>query len=102
MKTTTESDSPIQLDHENITFSPGTTVALQNLGRISLALLSAGLLICSLPSADIGFFGWIALVPLLIASADVGPVKAAGLGFVSGFAANFGIFGWLFEVPGFG
>lgn len=69
--------------------------------RILLVLISAALLVCALPKADIGWLGWIALVPLLLACHDAAPLPAAGLGLVTGVTASFGIYGWLFEVPGF-
>jgi len=69
--------------------------------RMLLALVSSGLLICSLPAPDIGWLGWIALVPLIVACQGLTPVKAGGLGLLYGIAASFGIYGWLFEVPGF-
>jgi len=71
------------------------------LARILLALLSAALLVCSLPQPDIGWLGWVALVPLLIACHGLPPKQAAGLGLVSGIVTSFGIYGWLFEVPSF-
>src|SRR6185436_6288127 len=70
--------------------------------RCTLALLSAGFLICSLPSPDIGWLAWIALVPLLIACNGVGPWRASAIGFVNGFVASFGIYNWLFQLPAFG
>lgn len=71
------------------------------LARAFLGLLSAALLICSLPLPDIGWFAWLALAPLIIACHGLKPLKAAGLGLVSGVVSGFGIYGWLFEVPGF-
>ena len=71
------------------------------LARVSLALLSASLLICSLPNPDIGWFGWMALIPLIVACQGLRPLHAAGLGLVTGIVASFGIYGWLFEVPSF-
>ena len=70
--------------------------------RAVLALLSAGLMICALPAPDIGWLAWIALVPLMIACDGVGPLRAAGIGFVSGFAAAFGIYNWMYQLPAFG
>ena len=67
-----------------------------------LAISSAGLLTCSLPSPDIGWFAWIALVPLLIACDGLMPLQAATLGFLSGMAANVMTYHWVFEVKGFG
>ncbi|MDF0644429.1 MAG: apolipoprotein N-acyltransferase [Nitrospira sp.] len=69
--------------------------------RVALSLLSAALLICSLPDPDIGWCGWVALVPLIIAIQGLGPRRAAGLGLLFGIASSFGIYGWLFEVPSF-
>ena len=71
------------------------------LARVMLAILSAALLIGSLPALDIGWLGWVALVPLMIALQGLQPVQAAGLGLVTGIVASFGIYGWLFEVPSF-
>lgn len=71
------------------------------LTRVLLALLSAALLICSLPDPDIGWLGWVALVPLMLACQGLRPRSAAGLGLMFGIAASFGIYGWLFEVPSF-
>lgn len=69
--------------------------------RGGLALLSAGLLVVSLPSPDIGWLGWCALVPLLLAIQGLRPGQAAALGLLTGIVASFGIYGWLFEVPSF-
>lgn len=68
---------------------------------ILLALTSAAFLICSLPQPDIGWFGWVALVPLIIAIQGLDPWRAAGLGLLFGIVSSFGIYGWLFEVPSF-
>ncbi len=69
--------------------------------RVGLALLSAALLVASLPSPDIGWLGWGALVPLLLAMQGIRPGQAAALGLLTGIFASFGIYGWLFEVPSF-
>lgn len=71
------------------------------LARVLLALLSAVLLICSLPSPDIGWLGWISLAPIMIACQGLNPLRAGGLGLIFGIASSFGIYGWLFEVPSF-
>src|SRR5512132_1097761 len=71
------------------------------LARFMLAVLSAALLIASLPAPDIGWLGWVALIPLLISIDGLRPLRAAGLGLVTGILASFGIYGWLFEVPSF-
>jgi apolipoprotein N-acyltransferase len=70
--------------------------------RATCALLSAGLLTCSLPSPDLGWLAWIALVPLLIACAGLSPLQAGTVGFLSGMAANLAIYHWVFAVNGFG
>ncbi|ODT46345.1 MAG: apolipoprotein N-acyltransferase [Nitrospira sp. SCN 59-13] len=69
--------------------------------RVALALLSAVLLVVSLPSPDIGWLGWGALVPLLVGIQGLKPIHAAALGLLAGIIASFGIYGWLFEVPSF-
>ncbi|MFO0765390.1 MAG: hypothetical protein U0231_01060 [Nitrospiraceae bacterium] len=68
--------------------------------RVLLALLSAALL-ASPPSPDIGWLGWCALVPLLLATQGLRPGQAAVHGLLTGIVAGFGIYGWLFEVPSF-
>lgn len=70
--------------------------------KVVLALLSAALLVCALPSPDIGWLAWIALVPLIVACDGVAPMRAAGIGFVHGYVAAFGIYNWLFQLPAFG
>ena len=71
-------------------------------GRIALALLTAALLACALPRPDLGWMAWVALAPLVLACEGLSPGRAAGLGFLSGFAGAFGIFHWIFQVPAFG
>jgi apolipoprotein N-acyltransferase len=68
---------------------------------VFLTLLSSSLLICSLPQPDIGWFGWAALFPLIIAIQGLDPRRAAGLGLLFGIVSSFGVYGWLFEVPSF-
>lgn len=85
------STDPLPIDSPRLRESP--------LARVLLAVLSAALLICSLPNPDIGWLSWVALVPLIIACHGLGPLHAAGLGLVSGIVASFGIYGWLFEAP---
>jgi len=71
------------------------------LARVLLALFSAAFLICSLPDPDIGWLGWVALIPLIIACHGLPPFHAASLGLVTGVVASFGILGWVFEAPSF-
>lgn len=79
-----------------------TLLSVARLRRIGLSFTSAGLLICSLPSPDIGWLAWIALVPLLLACHGLRPLRAGGIGFVHGFVAAFGIYNWMFQLPAFG
>lgn len=70
-------------------------------GRILLALLSSALLVLSFPNPDQGWLAWFALVPLLVACDELGPVASLPLGLLSGVCAALGIFSWMFAVPGF-
>jgi len=78
-----------------------TKAAFTPFGRIFLALLSSALLVLSFPGPDQGWLAWIALVPLLVACADLKPGASLSLGLLSGIAATFGIFQWMLVVPGF-
>ena len=80
--------------HQRLRVTDGITL-------IALALLSAALLVVSLPSPDIGWLGWGALVPILLAIQGLSPGRAAALGLLTGVLASFGMYGWLFEVPSF-
>lgn len=75
-------------------------VADQSTG-VALAMLSAALQVASLTSPDMGWLGWGALVPILLAIQGLKPGRAAALGLLTGILAGFGIYGWLFEVPSF-
>lgn len=66
-----------------------------------LALLSSAFLVLSFPNPDQGWLAWVALVPLLIACADLAPAASFSLGQLSGLFAALGIFSWMFAVPGF-
>lgn len=70
--------------------------------RMALGFLSGALIVASLPSPDIGWLAWIALVPLIIACQHVQPLRAAAIGYIHGFAAAFGIYNWMFQLPAFG
>lgn len=94
--------TPVAADADGFRAKTDRAVLARVSARITLCLLSAGLMTCSLPKPDLGSLAWIALVPLMIACHGVSLRQGAGLGFVSGFAAAFGIYNWLFEVPGFG
>lgn len=80
--------------HQRLRVTDGITL-------IALALLSAALLVVSLPSPDIGWLGWGALVPILLAIQGLSPGRAAALGLLTGVLASFGMYGWLFEVSSF-
>jgi len=68
---------------------------------ILLALLSALFFIFSLPTPDLGFLAWIALVPLILACRDRTPAFSFFMGFLYGTATTVGTFYWIFQVPGF-
>ena len=70
--------------------------------RSALGLGSAGMLTLSFPAPDLGFLGWLALAPLLLAIRGLRPVAAGALGWASGAAAAIGIHHWIFEVTGVG
>ncbi len=56
----------------------------------SLALASGGLYALALPPVGLGSLGWIALAPLFVAIAWVGPARAFWLGLLWFLAASFG------------
>jgi len=69
---------------------------LRRLGRfIGLPVLSGLLLILSFPSYDLGFLGWIALVPLLLAIREVSWRAAFGQGFLTGLVFFAGTLSWV-------
>jgi apolipoprotein N-acyltransferase len=72
------------------------------LTKVSLALLAALLLACSLPDPDVGWLAWIALVPLILACRGLHPIQAAGIGCIFAFVSGMGIYHWVFEIPKFG
>lgn len=70
--------------------------------RAGLALASAGLFWLSFPNADLGFLGWIAFVPLLLACRGLGSFKAASLGMLCGFVYGHVVFSFMFTLSRFG
>lgn len=70
--------------------------------RLSCAVLSGFLLVLVFPDAHLSFLAWVALVPLIIASAHGPTWERCLLGFTTGAIALFGIHSWLFELSGFG
>ncbi|OFX15025.1 MAG: apolipoprotein N-acyltransferase [Armatimonadetes bacterium RBG_19FT_COMBO_69_19] len=64
-------------------------------GRIALAAASGILLYAAFPPLDLGWFAWIALVPLLIALEGEAPSRAFVLGVVGGAIAYLGILSWM-------
>ena len=91
-----------QLRRARVPFNFSETILRKRpFAKVLLALASALLLICSLPSPDVGWLGWVALVPLMLACHDLPPMRAARLGLLFGVVSSFGIYGWLFEVPSF-
>lgn len=67
---------------------------------IMLALLASLLLALAFPSPDIGFFAWVALVPLIRACAGRSPAVSFLLGLLFGTAFTIGTYGWVFKAPG--
>jgi len=65
------------------------------------SLLSSVLLILAFPPYSLGWLGWVALVPLLIAISTVNPRQGFVLSFISGIISFAVIFIWVFEVPGY-
>ena len=65
----------------------------------SLPLVSAILATLSLPSSNLGFLAWIALVPLLFALRQRGLLAGAMLGWVFGYAFGASSFNWMTEIP---
>ena len=71
----------------------------QNVRLYVLAIISGVALICSFPKYGVGWVAWFALVPLLLAvRAITMPLKAAMVGFVTGFVFYLGILYWLSPV----
>lgn len=66
--------------------------------RTAAALLSGGLLFLSFPPFEIGFCGWIGLVPLFIACAYAPPCRAAFLGWLAGAVFFLSTLFWLRHV----
>jgi len=69
--------------------------------RLVLSGLTACLLFLSLPDPDLGWLAWIALVPLLIACRDLGPLQSCLTGLFCGLLSNLFIFSWILQVPDF-
>ena len=65
------------------------------------SLLSSVLLILAFPPYSLGWLGWVALVPLLIAISTVNPRQGFVLSFICGAISFAIIFIWVFEVPGY-
>src|SRR5947199_7556787 len=69
-------------------------------GDLTLAALSALLMVCAVPRLDLGAIAWIGLVPLLVALD--GKTATAGflLSYVTGIIFFTGLFYWIWQVPG--
>lgn len=65
------------------------------------AILTAILLTLAYPRFDLGWLGWIALVPLLISSLDLRPLTAFFPALVCGIVFCTGVFSWIFDIPGY-
>lgn len=66
--------------------------------RISAAVLSGVLLFLSFPPHETGFFGWIALVPLIMACSGISKKRATRLGWLAGAVFFVGSLYWLRHV----
>ena len=65
---------------------------------IAASVLSGVLLFLSFPPHGIGVFGWVALVPLMLACSNAAPRRAALLGWLSGAVFFVGSLYWLRHV----
>ena len=65
---------------------------------IAVAVLSGILLFLSFPPHGIGVFGWVALVPLILACSNAAPRRAARLGWLTGAVFFVGSLYWLRHV----
>ncbi len=68
------------------------------LNQISLAGLSAFLLILAFPNFNYEPLAWVGLVPLFWALRNTSPARAAFLGWVSGFVFFTGVLPWIYNV----
>lgn len=66
---------------------------------VSLTLLSGLMTVLSLPAFDLGFLGWFAVAPFLVALRGRRPAAATGLGFTFGWVVGAGSFAWLTTLP---
>ena len=62
---------------------------------ILVCLLSAILLVLSLPNINLEFFAWFAFVPFFFALDGKGPLGSFGCGFLTGFASFLGALYWI-------
>ena len=67
------------------------------LALLGLGCLSGGLFVLSIPKADFFYLAWICLVPSLVIAAQLGSVRAFGLGLSCGLVMGFGRIHWLSE-----
>ncbi|HSR12502.1 MAG TPA: apolipoprotein N-acyltransferase [Thermodesulfobacteriota bacterium] len=68
------------------------------LTQILLSAVTGALLILTFPKFDVEVLAWVALVPLLWAIRNQPPVRAALLGWVSGFVFFTGLIPWIINV----
>jgi apolipoprotein N-acyltransferase len=73
-------------------------IALRKTTPFLAAVLSGGLLFLSFPPHAIGVFGWVALVPLILACSGRSPRRAAFLGWLAGAVFFVGSLYWLRHV----
>lgn len=97
------------IDNEQKTSASGT-VAKNELPLISrgrkwrdraILVVSALIFACAYPPLDLGFIGWVALVPLFLVVKDMSWGRAWRSGFLWGFAWSSASFFWLGEIESF-
>jgi apolipoprotein N-acyltransferase len=71
------------------------------ISNVTLALLSALLLVLAFPAFDFAFLAWVALVPLFVALRNRTPLRAGGLSVLTGSCFWLGVCYWTKTVPGF-
>jgi apolipoprotein N-acyltransferase len=77
-------------------------LALVVRSRLLLVLVAAGLLVAAVPPYACGPLGWIALVPLAVATRRTTPWQAAGYGALFGVLSTAGMHSWLWHLSAFG
>ena len=74
---------------------------LKRIYPFTATILSGALLTLAFPRYDLGWLGWLAIVPLLISIVYQKALTAFIMGLVFGVASFSGIFLWIFDIPGY-